>query len=68
MITQQQRMDTRDKVIGMEIISLLGLKMTDGRVDTDGGTKTAVGLCRSVRRIFEEYAESNDCRPRSCHG
>jgi hypothetical protein len=39
---------------GEEIVKLLGLKSKKGKFATSGGTKTEVGLCRTIQRIFDE--------------
>ncbi len=41
--------------IGLKIMELLFLKLdSQGRVDTNGGDKTPLGLALTVKRIFEE--------------
>jgi hypothetical protein len=47
--------------IGFEIIKLLDLNVKEnGRVDTDGGDKTPVGLALTVKRIFDEAAQAGN--------
>ena len=43
-----------DSGIGSRIIELLGLKIKEGRADTDWGSKTIKGVGACVRRIVEE--------------
>ena len=46
---------------GKKIIKLLSLKIKkNGRVDTDGGDKTPLGLGRTIIRLLEEVEENND--------
>lgn len=46
------------KNAGLEIATLLNLKADkDGRYSTSWGTKTAIGLARSVQRVLEEATE-----------
>jgi hypothetical protein len=42
---------------GEEIIKLLELKFKKGTVATSGGRKSAIGLCRSIKRIFSEQGD-----------
>ena len=43
---------------GNEVIKLLSLKVKEnGRVDTDGGDKTPLGLGRTVLRLLDEAKE-----------
>ena len=39
---------------GCRIIKLLKLKVTEGRVYTDSGTKTPMGLFRTVKRLVQD--------------
>lgn len=48
-----------DHLTGLEIIRALNLRVIrsgdqKGRVETDGGTKTPVGLARTIRAILEK--------------
>lgn len=46
---------------GNEVIKLLSLKVKEnGRVDTDGGDKTPLGLGRTIIRCLEEAKENNN--------
>ena len=46
------------ETFGNELIKLLSLKIKkNGRVDTDGGDKTPLGLGRTVIRLLEESKE-----------
>jgi hypothetical protein len=46
----------QERAVGEEIIALLNLKPVVGdkwKYKTSGGTKTAVGLCRTIQRVFD---------------
>jgi hypothetical protein len=45
----------QEQKVGEEIVRLLDLENDDdGRYKTSGGTKTEIGLCRTIQRIFDE--------------
>lgn len=44
----------QDELIGKELVNVLGLKVKDGRISTDWGNKSYIGLTRTVRRILEQ--------------
>lgn len=47
--------NTLSEQIGQRLIKLLDLRVKEnGRVDTDIGDKTPVGLARTVKRLIEE--------------
>lgn len=51
----------QERAAGEEIVKLLNLKHVQGDVwkyQTSGGTKTAVGLTRTIQRIFAEKGAS----------
>ena len=48
-----------EKQIGLGIIQLLGLKRkANGRVDTEWGDKTPIGLVRTLKRVIEDKRSS----------
>lgn len=53
-MTKKARKDDKNDALGREIIWLLNLRITDGCVTTAFGTKTALGLGATVRRIIKE--------------
>ena len=51
--------DEKATRIGLKIMELLFLELnSQGRVDTDGGDKTPLGLALTIKRIFEEEEEN----------
>jgi hypothetical protein len=57
--TDYKLINERDEKIGLEIAEMLNLKKIKDergslRFHTSFGTKTEVGLARSIKRIFEE--------------
>ena len=46
--------DQIDTAIGNKLIEMMQLKKENGRVNTEWGTKSPMGLARTVRRILAE--------------
>lgn len=46
--------------IGLALVELLYLKVTDDRIDTSYGTKSVVGLALTVDRIITEIIEEEE--------
>jgi hypothetical protein len=46
-----------DEAIGLDIIALLNLRLHGDFVETSHGTKTPVGLSRTIKRIIAEHRE-----------
>jgi len=54
---------TEAEKLGKSVIELLGLTLKHGRVKTSGGSKTPMGLGRTILRLVEEETVLEDCIP-----
>jgi hypothetical protein len=43
----------REELIGKKLVEVLGLKVKDGRIQTDWGNKSYIGLTQTIQKILD---------------